>query len=179
MMTAFASQHDRIGDLIDQRRLQSPEIPLDGMEIFSRAQRLVKLSRAWIEPVFGRYGLDAGEFDVLATLSRSGPPYRQRPTELYQALMITSGGLTDRLSRLLAKGLIERIANHEDKRSAWVGLTSQGLDTIEAAFSEDMAVEADLLAALPWDDRRQLAGLLGALLRELENRITFDGGAAR
>jgi DNA-binding MarR family transcriptional regulator len=169
-MTAFPAQSDRTGELIAKRRRETPGVPLDGMEILSRANRLVRLSRQWIEPVFARHGLDTGEFDVLATLQRSGAPYRQRPTELYQSLMITSGGLTDRLNRLEKKGLIKRIVSKTDRRSALVQLTATGLNTIDAAFSEDMTLEAGLLTALDDEERRQLATLLARLLSDLERR---------
>ena len=166
----FPPQIDRTGELIAKRRRETPGVPLDGMEILSRANRLVRLSRQWIEPVFARHGLDTGEFDVLATLQRSGAPYRQRPTELYQSLMITSGGLTDRLNRLEKKGLIKRVVSETDKRSALVQLTPAGLKTINAAFVEDMNLEAGLLTALDDDERRQLATLLARLLGDLEQR---------
>lgn len=169
-MTDFLAQTDRTGQLIAQRRRETPDVPLDGMEILSRAGRLVRLSRKWIEPVFARHDLDAGEFDVLATLRRSGAPHRQRPTELFHSLMITSGGLTDRLNRLEKKGFIERIVSETDRRSALVQLTRHGLKTINTAFAEDMAVEAELLSALGNDERRQLAILLARLLGDIEQR---------
>ena len=166
----FPRQTDRTGQLIAQRRRETPDVPLDGMEILSRASRLVRLSRKWIEPVFTRHDLDTGEFDVLATLRRSGVPYCQRPTELYQSLMITSGGLTDRLNRLEKKGFIERIVSETDRRSALVQLTATGLKTINAAFVEDMAIEAELLSVLDDGERRQLATLLARLLSNIEQR---------
>jgi DNA-binding MarR family transcriptional regulator len=169
-MTEFPEQTDRTGQLIARRRRETPDVPLDGMEILSRANRLVRLSRKWIEPVFTRHDLDTGEFDVLATLRRSGAPYRQRPTELYQSLMITSGGLTDRLNRLEKKGFIERNVSETDRRSALVQLTPAGLKTINAAFAEDMKLEADLLGSLDTGERRQLATLLARLLSDLERR---------
>jgi len=169
-MTEFPEQTDRTGPLIARRRRETPDVPLDGMEILSRANRLVRLSRKWIEPVFTRHNLDTGEFDVLATLRRSGAPYRQRPTELYQSLMITSGGLTDRLNRLEKKGFIERVVSETDRRSALVQLTPAGLKTINAAFAEDMNLEADLLGSLDTGERRQLATLLARLLSDLERR---------
>ncbi len=169
-MTEFPEQTDRTGQLIARRRRETPDVPLDGMEILSRANRLVRLSRKWIEPVFTRHDLDTGEFDVLATLRRSGAPYRQRPTELYQSLMITSGGLTDRLNRLEKKGFIDRVVSETDRRSALVQLTPAGLKTINAAFAEDMNLEADLLGSLDTGERRQLATLLARLLSDLERR---------
>lgn len=169
-MLKFPPQSDRTAHLIEQRQRETPNIRLDGMEIFARANRLARITRQWIEPTFANHGLDTGEFDVLATLRRGGAPFCQRPTELYQSLMITSGGLTDRLNRLSRKGLVERVVSDSDRRSALVRLTSQGLATIDAAFAEDMAVEESLLSSLSHEDRGQLATLLARLLADLESR---------
>ncbi len=38
-----------------------------------------------------------GEFDVLATLRRSGKPCRLTPSELIGSMMLTSGAMTNRL----------------------------------------------------------------------------------
>ena len=158
---------DHIERLIVQRRSVTPDVPLDGMEVLARARRLTLLSREPIEAVFARYGLDTGEFDVLATLRRLDKS-SVRPTELYQELMISSGGLTDRLRRLEEAGWIARIDCEEDRRSKRVELTERGQDLIDKAFAEDMAIERDLLATLDGKEREQLANLLAKLLAAIE-----------
>lgn len=160
-------RNDHIARLIDQRRTVGPNVPLDGMEILARARRLTLLSRPSIEAVFARHGLDTGEFDVLATLRRTNKP-SVRPTELYQSLMISSGGLTDRLRRLEEAGMIDRVESEEDKRSKRVGLTEKGKCTIDQAFADDMKVERGLLAGLTEDEQNLLADLLAKLLATIE-----------
>lgn len=167
---AKAKNLDHIGRLLEQRRREMPDVPLDGMAIFARARRLDRLSREWIEPVFARHDLESGEFDVLATLQRAGKPHTLRPTELYQALVISSGGLTDRLGRLVKKGFVERVPSEEDGRSLLVRLTAEGLALIRSAYGEDMAVELELLSELTESERDRLAELLAKLLHSLETR---------
>lgn len=164
---ARSGRNDHVARLIEQRRAVSPDVALGGMEILARARRLTLLSRAPIEAVFARHGLDAGEFDVLATLRRSARP-SLRPTELYQELMVSSGGMTDRLHRLEQAGLIARIDCDEDRRSRRVQLTAQGMAVIDRAFAEDMAVEHALLSALDDQQQDQLADLLAQLLTAIE-----------
>ncbi|GAA0644945.1 MarR family winged helix-turn-helix transcriptional regulator [Brevundimonas lenta] len=154
-------------DPIDERRAQwakeLPDVDTGGMDVLGRARRAVLASRPAIEGVFARHGLDTGEFDVVSTLLRSGPPYALRPTELFRSLMISSGGLTDRLNRLQKAGLISRPPSPEDRRSLLVQLTDEGRARAEAAFREDMAVETRLLEALSEDDEAALAALLRKL----------------
>jgi hypothetical protein len=45
---------------------------------------------------------------VLATLRRSGAPYRMTPTTLYRELVLSSGAMTNRLDALERAGLVEK-----------------------------------------------------------------------
>lgn len=159
---------DHIDRLQAQWARELPDVDTRGMEVLGRARRIVLQSRPAIEAVFARHGLDAGEFDVLSTLLRSGPPWALRPTELYRSLMISSGGLTDRLNRLVRAGMITRPPSPEDGRSLLVQLTDKGRAAVEAAFREDMGVEAGMLAVLTDVERKALAGLLRKLALGME-----------
>ncbi len=159
-------------DHVDRlRALWAEELPdLDTMpmSILGRIYRLSNLVRPSIEATFAEFGLDRGEFDVISTIRRAGPPYRMIPTDLYRLLMISSGGLTHRLDRLEKAGLIERRRSEQDKRSFEVALTAEGVARAEAAFREDMARELRHLDVLDEGERRALAGLLRKLAGSIE-----------
>ena len=161
-------------DDVDRFRAQwareLPDVDTRGMDVLGRARRVVQQSRAPIEAVLVRFGLDAGEFDVLATLRRAGPPYSLRPTELFRSLMISSGGLTARLNRLKSAGLIARPQAPDDGRSLLVELTADGARLVERAFREDMAVEARLVSSLSDTEQIDLASLLRKLGRSLSGQ---------
>lgn len=140
-----------------------PDVDTIGMAILGRARWITLQARGPIEAVFARHGLDVGEFDVLTSLMRAGAPYRLRPTELFTQLMISSGGLTDRLARLERAGLVTRVPSETDARSLLVELTPTGRARTETAFREDMAVEAALLDGLTDDEHVALAKLLTRL----------------
>ncbi|WP_170971840.1 MarR family winged helix-turn-helix transcriptional regulator [Rhodobacter sp. SY28-1] len=156
-------QEDDVDRFIAQRAKESPEVDTAGMAIFGRINRIATRMAPHMEALFARYGLERGEFDVLATLQRSGPPYRLSPTVLYTSLMVSSGGLTHRLKRLEAAGLIRRIPSAEDRRSLIVELTDEGKKVTTAAFAEDMQLESSWLTALTPEERHVLTGLLRKL----------------
>ena len=54
---------------------------------------------------FRQHQLNQGEFDVLATPYRCGPPYAMNPQKLVAALLLTSGAMTNRLDRSEQAGL--------------------------------------------------------------------------
>jgi len=162
---------DDVDRFLAQRAKESPGIDSEGMAVFGRIYRIATRVAPHMEALFARHGLERGEFDVLATLQRSGPPYRLSPTALYTSLMVSSGGLTHRLKRLEAAGLITRLPSPDDGRSLIVALTEEGQQRTRAAFNEDMQLEASWLAALSVTERGELA----ALLRKLSIAIpAFD-----
>lgn len=173
---AGGAEAGQAGDHVDRLRAQwareLPDLDTSPMAILGRIYRLSNLVRPSIEATFAGFGLDRGEFDVISTLRRSGPPDRLTPTELYTSLMISSGGLTHRLVRLEKAGLICREPSPEDGRSLLVCLTEEGRRRAEAAFRADMASEAELLADLGADDREALEALLRKLGLAIEARMT-------
>jgi DNA-binding MarR family transcriptional regulator len=154
-----------------------PDLDTTPMSILGRIYRISNLVRPSIEATFAEFDLDRGEFDVISTIRKAGPPYRMIPTELYGLLMISSGGLTHRLDRLEKSGLVRRERSAQDKRSFEVALTDKGISLAEAAFREDMKRELGHLDGLDEGERRALEGLLRKLADSLE-RAGDTGPAA-
>jgi DNA-binding MarR family transcriptional regulator len=115
-----------------------------------------------------RYGLQPGWFDLLAALRRVGAPYELNPTQLMQATMLSSGGMTKRLDRMAEAGLVKRRADPADRRGTLVRLTRRGRSTIDKAVAAHLANEDRLLRSLSAADRRALDQLLRTLLADLE-----------
>lgn len=84
---------------------------------------------------FEQFNLTPAEFDTLSTLRMLGEPYEAGPSNICQANLLSSGGLTKVLNNLEQRELIERISHETDKRSRLVRLTSKGLELIENAMT--------------------------------------------
>lgn len=173
-MTIGSESSDHVDRLRGQWRQELPDLDTEPMAVLGRALRLTKLVSPSIEATFAAFDLDRGEFDVISTLRRAGPPYRLTPTEMYSSLMISSGGLTHRLDRLQRAGLIRREKSRHDGRSVEVVLTEEGRVRAEQAFRADMANEAAFLQALDSDEREALAGLLRKLIIGIQATLADD-----
>jgi DNA-binding MarR family transcriptional regulator len=167
-MSGDDEQTDHVGRVHDLWRRELPDVNLEGSAILARARRITLMGDEKVLPVLSRHGLDGGEFYVLAALRRAGTSQAMRPTELFRALMVSSGGLTDRLRRLEQRKLIRRCPSDKDKRSILVELTQEGRRLVEKAFREDMAVENAIVAGLSPEQREELARLLETLARLME-----------
>src|SRR5690349_6070486 len=72
---------------------------------------------------FTEHGIERWEFDVLAALRRAGPPYQLSPGRLLKETLVTSGTMTNRVDRLVARELVERLPDPNDRRGVLVRLT--------------------------------------------------------
>ncbi|MTI42818.1 transcriptional regulator, MarR family [Roseibium hamelinense] len=122
----------------------------------------------FLAPAFAALGLKPGEFDVLATLVRSGAPYKLTPTELYRSTMTSSGGMTARLDKLEKYKLIERCAHPEDRRALMVCLTPKALDLIKGMLPDYIKTQHEAVSGLTKEEQLQLSDLLGKLIRSVK-----------
>jgi len=157
---------DDIDVILGQWARERPDLDTEAMGVFGRVYRLARLVGDRQEQVYGGLGLSRGDFDLLATLRRSGPPFQLSPTDLTRSMMLTSGGTTGRLDRLERRDLIARSPDPRDRRALVVTLTGTGLALVDEAVTAGLAAQARVLAALPGADRTLLSDLLRTLLRE-------------
>ena len=159
---------DRADVAIEQWAHQRPDLPSLPMAVLGRlSEAAERVMRDHLNPLFADAGLQPGEFDVLATLRRSGDPYMLSPTRLYEAAMISSGGMTNRLDRLERAGLIERRPDPNDRRGKLIALTAAGRGVIDETISRHVANEEQLLSVLTTAEQEKLNALLRKLIAGL------------
>jgi DNA-binding MarR family transcriptional regulator len=162
-------KRDHVQQVLREWQREAPQLDRSPFAVVGRISRLALLLQAEIEAVFAGYGVTGGEFDVLAALRRSGPPYRLTPTELSSALIVSSGGMTKRLNGLEDRGLIRRAPDPNDGRSTTVALTPAGKRLVETILPGHTANERRLLDGLTARERAQLAALLERLAVTLDD----------
>ncbi|NUR94461.1 MAG: MarR family transcriptional regulator [Kribbellaceae bacterium] len=160
---------DEVDRLIEAWRRERPDLDVAPMEVLSRVSRLARhLDRARSQ-AFDAHELESWEFDVLAALRRAGTPYRLSPGKLLKETLVTSGTMTNRVDRLEARGLVERLPDPNDRRGVLVQLTPAGRDKVDAAMAGLLAHERTLLGGLSDRDQQQIARALRELVRPFEN----------
>ena len=138
------------------------------MGVIGRLKRCSALMQRRLDATFEEFGLSSWEFDVLATLRRSGAPHQLAPTALFSQLMVTSGTMTHRLQRLEAQGWVTRAPNPADARSMLVQLSPAGLELIEGAVAKHVENEKSIMAPLGTTEAAALDAQLRKLLAMLE-----------
>ncbi len=160
---------DAVDKIVNQWKRERPDLDASPMAIIGRVSRLALYLDRAIQEALSRFGITPGEFDVLATLRRSGEPYQLNPTALYQAAMLSSGAMTNRLDHLQKGGYIRRLPDPNDRRGTLVQLTVDGLRLINEAVEVHVNNEQRLLANLTADERGALKQLLSKWLQTFED----------
>lgn len=161
---------DRAASAAAQWRQERPDIDPFPMELLGRLGEITQIiMRDRLNPFFMQHGLQSGEFDVLATLRRSGAPYELTPTQLYEAAMLSSGGMTARIDRLERDGLVVRRRHPTDRRGTLVALAPKGLSLIDAILAEHVENERSALAGLTKFEQEQFNALTIKLLASIKD----------
>lgn len=167
--TSKTNAQDRAARAVAQWAVEFPDWDLRPMEALGRlGETATVIDAKHLSPLFAQYGLQRGEFDVLAALRRSGAPYELTPSRLFEITMSSSGGMTARLDRLEKMGHVERRPNPDDRRGVLARLTPSAIDLIETITPAHLANEARLTDCLTGKELSQLSGLLRKLLRHAE-----------
>ena len=161
---------DRVDRILEQWERERPDLDASPVGVFGRISVLSRLVERFLGETFRRFGLNGGEFDVLAALRRSGEPYHLTPTDLFRSTMISSAAMTNRIDRLEERGLVKRNPDPDDRRGVRITLTEKGLELVNKAVEAHVEGEERLLGSLSATDRECLADLLRKLL------ISMDGG---
>jgi DNA-binding MarR family transcriptional regulator len=161
-------ENDEVDRIVAAWQRAHPGLDFSPLQVLSRVARLAKhLDRARRD-AFASSGLEPWEFDVLAALRREGPPFHASPKALLQQTLVSSGTMTNRIDRLVERGLVQRRTDPNDGRGILVVMTPTGQASVDAAISTLLVAESELLERLAPADRERLA----ALLRKLS--LDFD-----
>lgn len=155
---------DAVDRVLAQWAKERPELDVSPMAVIGRISRAEAILDRRIAAVLAEHDLLPGEFDLLAALRRAGAPHRLTVGEMLASTMVTSGAITNRLNRLVAKGFVTRETDPDNRRSVIVSLTPQGLATVNDALVSHVENERTLLVALNGDEQAQMIGLLRKLL---------------
>lgn len=117
-----------------QWQREKPELDLRNFLLAIYFMRLgTMVDRAFDRMCRARYRINGGDMRVLLALRRAGHPYVRRPTDLFRALLVTSGAITKKVDRLVQAGYAERLDDPAHSGGFLVHLTRKGLKTVDEA----------------------------------------------
>lgn len=159
---------DPIDRLVGQWKKERPDLDSTPMAVVGRVLRLSGLLQRSVEEVLRPFGLCLWQFDVLATLRRTGAPYQLSPTELMREVMLSSGAMTNRIDRLETMELVERKPDPSDRRSVQIALTRKGKRLVDRAIAVRFDEASSVVARLTATERSSLEQSLKKLLMAVQ-----------
>ncbi|MCP3804928.1 MarR family transcriptional regulator [Allokutzneria sp. A3M-2-11 16] len=160
---------DRVDRLIASWQVELPEALGPTSELVKRVMLLAGDLDAATRRELPEFDLTTAEFDVLVGLRRSGPPYRLKPSELGRSLLLSSGGTSNIITRLTARGLVRRESDPDDGRGTLIVLTEAGRELAESAVLANSAAHAEVFAALPEETLEAATAALREVFAVLDN----------
>lgn len=159
---------DEVDRIVSAWLNERGDLDLEPLSIFSRVHRLARhLDRARRRS-FEAHDLETWEFDVLSALRRAGEPYELTPGRLIAETLVSSGTMTNRIDRMSEHGLVVRGSSDDDRRIVLVRLTAEGRHRVDAALTDLVSRESELLGGLGERERTLLSDLLRTVLRPFD-----------
>jgi DNA-binding MarR family transcriptional regulator len=132
MNDATSNPHSHILDISESWKRERPDLDLTHFLLAVQVMRLGRVvDESYDAMCRKRYGISGADMRVLFALRRAGKPYTRRATDLFRALLVTSGAITKQVDRLSKLGFVQRI--DELERRAGIQLTTKGLRIANAA----------------------------------------------
>jgi DNA-binding MarR family transcriptional regulator len=157
-------ESDRVGAGMQRWRREFPDIDCSGKALVGRLLHLHEVFLTAVNRTLAKHRLKYPAYAVLATLRVEGAPYRMSPKALLDALILTSGGLSNLLRRLEKAGHIRRMADEIDGRGVIVELTEAGRCLVEPAMRDHAETERRLVGMLSGDEQGVAAEMLGRMM---------------
>jgi DNA-binding MarR family transcriptional regulator len=151
---------DAIDRLLAAWREARPDLDPSPLEVVGRVIVLAQHLEESVERALAKHNLALGQYDILATLRRKSSRGGLTPSQLLESVLLSSGGMTARLDKLEAAGLIIRTPDAEDRRMVVIELTPKGKRVIDAATATRFAEAKASLPPLNANELQTLAGLL-------------------
>jgi MarR family transcriptional regulator, 2-MHQ and catechol-resistance regulon repressor len=107
-----------------------------------------------------RHGLTLAEFGILEALYHKGPMLLG---ELQRRILVSSGGVTYLVDRLVKRELVERRECAEDRRARYAALTEDGDRFVEEIFPAHAECVRQALSGLSSSEQLETTRLLKAL----------------
>ena len=146
---------------------ERPDLDMSPLRITLLLRRVFEAADRRRNTLLAEHGLSTAAIDLLSVLRRLGPPYRSTPSELAQLMLITAGGVTQRLAKLADAGLVKRSTDADDRRIVHVELTKRGLKLVDSVLTPYMEQELQMLSDLDAKERERLEHLLSKLLESI------------
>ena len=148
-------EEDHIDRFLRRLDVLPPDSGID-LEVEALVGRINGISRRikrGMDGTLAEFDLTSADWHMLTAL-RLAPDHRSSPGVLAAELEVSSGAMTSRLDRLERAGLIQRLADSEDRRGVVVELTPAG----RAAWERPPACRGVARRSSPRRSRRPSSG---------------------
>ena len=190
MNDVISRGRNHLQDIIATWTRERPDLDLSN---YILAMFVMRLGRV-VDDVYDglcrkRFGISGADMRVLFALRRAGKPYARRPTDLFRALLVTSGAITKQVDRLSKLGFVERLDDPTNSAGVLIALTGKGLKAANTA-TDHLAKNSPIapaIANLKPTEREAVRRFVQQMLQDLEEtlerertaRIRTKGSRAR
>jgi DNA-binding MarR family transcriptional regulator len=161
---------DQVDLFVDQWRREYPSLDVAVKSTAIRLRRISHHLDRELRRELAQLDMEIWEFEVLLAL-RHAPGCQLGAGALLRASQVTSGAITNRLTRLEKRGWVSREIDPRDRRHVLVTLTDSGEARAEELVTTKTGAEQRILSRLDRPTLERMASDLRRLLVSLEGPV--------
>jgi len=171
-----------IDEITSQWKRERLDFDLDNILLAIYLQRLGILIMSDFERYCqSQFKMGGSDLRVLLALRRSGPTYSKRPTDLFRALLVTSGAVTKQVDRLEKRKFVKRLPDESYGGGFQVQLTDTGRKLAEKVLKElaEGSAVASPIYDLPASERQAALRFCFKAISLLERAREMNGAPVK
>lgn len=168
MRVDVSEKEDRLDRLSREWHDQRSDLDITPWQVWGRVTRINDIFSSKLGRMLSAYDLNYTELQTLAALIVSGPPYESTPNAISRHNLLTSGGMTNVITRMERKGLVSRRKAETDRRSVVVSVTEKGLDIFNKVIAQENEMEHRLLKSITLEEQQVVAVILRKILLAID-----------
>jgi DNA-binding MarR family transcriptional regulator len=181
-MNDLTNFRGHIQDVVSSWERERPDLNLSNFLLAICVMRLGRiLDDSYDRMCRKRYGISGADMRVLFALRRAGKPYARRPTDLFRALLVTSGAITKQVDRLSNLDFVERMDDPAYTGGVLIALTGKGLRAANSAaewLTENSPISPGL-AKMTAGERTAGRRFVQQALENLEQSAALEANSRR
>jgi DNA-binding MarR family transcriptional regulator len=160
-------QSDRIDEVVEFWRRENPELDVTTKTLSMRLRTAAHLQEQALRRELVGLDVEMWEVEMLLALRRA-PGGQRSAGELLREARVTSGAITNRISRLESHGWVRRDVDPADRRQVLVTLTPAGQARADEVIAAKNSAEQRFYGRMPRKTLERLGNDLRTLLATVE-----------
>lgn len=160
-------------DRDSQNVVDTNNVEINSIKVIGMIDKTANLMQLIFDQFYKNYKLSRTQFSALYRIYLTGEEGITLSI-LGDQMSVTRANITSLVDRMVARGLVQRITNENDRRSIKAVITTEGIEILEKVLPSNQVFSSEILNCLTKQEKKSLYELLLKVQNELTETYIND-----